>query len=346
MPIMIPNGLPAAATLAEENIFVMNETRAVTQDIRPLQILVLNLMPTKIATETQLSRLLGNTPLQVELELIHTDSHESKNTSREHLLKFYQTFEDVKDRWFDGLIITGAPVEQMPFEQVEYWPELCRIMEWSRTHVHSTFHICWGAQAGLYYHYGIGKVDLPEKLFGVYPHRVERRSCMLMRGFDDVFMVPHSRHTSVRREDIERCGKLKILASSEQAGVYAMATEGGRQIFITGHSEYDARTLESEYLRDKNADRFRETTERLYRRYPKWASDCQMNFLGTHDTIRILTALGGEAEGNHTNAELADLHMSPEARESACRLLTLAYAILAAMPGVPSVFYGDRKSVV
>ena len=251
MPIMIPNGLPAAKTLADENIFVMNETRAVTQDIRPLQILVLNLMPTKIATETQLSRLLGNTPLQVELELIHTDSHESKNTSREHLLKFYQTFEDVRDRWFDGLIITGAPVEQMPFEQVEYWPELCRIMEWSRTHVHSTFHICWGAQAGLYYHYGIGKVDLPEKLFGVYPHRVERRSSMLMRGFDDVFMVPHSRHTSVRREDIERCGKLKILASSEQAGVYAMATEGGRQIFITGHSEYDARTLESEYLRDK-----------------------------------------------------------------------------------------------
>ena len=253
MPIMIPNGLPAAKTLADENIFVMNETRAVTQDIRPLQILVLNLMPTKIATETQLSRLLGNTPLQVELELIHTDSHESKNTSRDHLLKFYQTFEDVKDRWFDGLIITGAPVEQMPFEQVEYWPELCRIMEWSRTHVHSTFHICWGAQAGLYYHYGIGKTDLPEKLFGVYPHRVERRSSMLMRGFDDVFMVPHSRHTSVRREDIERCGKLKILASSEQAGVYAMATEGGRQIFITGHSEYDARTLEAEYLRDKNA---------------------------------------------------------------------------------------------
>lgn len=223
MPIMIPNGLPAAKTLAAENIFVMNETRAVTQDIRPLQILVLNLMPTKIATETQLSRLLGNTPLQVELELIHTDSHESKNTSREHLLKFYQTFEDVKERWFDGLIITGAPVEQMPFEQVEYWPELCRIMEWSRTHVHSTFHICWGAQAGLYYHYGIGKTTLPEKLFGVYPHRVERRS------------------------------KLKILASSEQAGVYAMATEGGRQIFITGHSEYDAGTLESEYLRDKNA---------------------------------------------------------------------------------------------
>ena len=253
MPIMIPNGLPAAATLAEENIFVMNETRAVTQDIRPLQILVLNLMPTKIATETQLSRLLGNTPLQVELELIHTDSHESKNTSREHLLKFYQTFEDVKDRWFDGLIITGAPVEQMPFEQVEYWPELCRIMEWSRTHVHSTFHICWGAQAALYYHYGINKTDLPEKLFGVYPHRVERRSSMLMRGFDDVFMVPHSRHTTVRREDIEAVPSLQILASSDEAGVCIVRNRQGRQFFMMGHSEYDARTLENEYLRDVKA---------------------------------------------------------------------------------------------
>ena len=228
MPIMIPNGLPAAKTLAAENIFVMNETRAVTQDIRPLQILVLNLMPTKIATETQLSRLLGNTPLQVELELIHTDSHESKNTSREHLLKFYQTFEDVKERWFDGLIITGAPVEQMPFEQVEYWPELCRIMEWSRTHVHSTFHICWGAQAGLYYHYGIGKTTLPEKLFGVYPHRVERRSSMLMRGFDDVFMVPHSRHTTVRREterpEAVTAGTVK-LAGTDTENIYRLAAE-------------------------------------------------------------------------------------------------------------------------
>ena len=253
MPIKIPNGLPAAQTLAEENIFVMNETRATTQDIRPLQILVLNLMPTKIATETQLSRLLGNTPLQVELELLHTSSHESKNTAREHLFQFYKVFDEVKERNFDGMIITGAPVEQMPFEQVEYWDELCRIMEWSKTHVYSTFHICWGAQAGLYYHYGIRKVELPEKLFGVYPHRVERRFSMLMRGFDDTFMVPHSRHTTVLREDIERCGKLKILASSEQAGVYAVSTAGGRQIFITGHSEYDARTLEAEYLRDKAA---------------------------------------------------------------------------------------------
>ena len=217
MPIKIPNGLPAAQTLAEENIFVMNETRATTQDIRPLQILVLNLMPTKIATETQLSRLLGNTPLQVELELLHTSSHESKNTAREHLFQFYKVFDE--ERNFDGMIITGAPVEQMPFEQVEYWDELCQIMEWSKTHVYSTFHICWGAQAGLYYHYGIQKVELPEKLFGVYPHRVERRFSMLMRGFDDTFMVPHSRHTTVLREDIERCGRLKLLASSEQAGV-------------------------------------------------------------------------------------------------------------------------------
>ena len=252
MPIMIPNGLPAAKTLADENIFVMNETRAVTQDIRPLQILVLNLMPTKIATETQLSRLLGNTPLQVELELIHTDSHESKNTSREHLLKFYQTFEDVRDRWFDGLIITGAPVEQMPFEQVEYWPELCRIMEWSRTHVHSTFHICWGAQAGLYYHFGIKKRALPEKLFGVFAHRVEYKPSILFRGFDDVFMAPHSRHTTILREEVAAVPALNILASSEEAGLYAISAKEGNQFFITGHSEYDARTLEKEYLRDKS----------------------------------------------------------------------------------------------
>ena len=252
MPIMIPNGLPAAKTLAAENIFVMNETRAVTQDIRPLQILVLNLMPTKIATETQLSRLLGNTPLQVELELIHTDSHESKNTSREHLLKFYQTFEDVKERWFDGLIITGAPVEQMPFEQVEYWPELCRIMEWSRTHVHSTFHICWGAQAALYHHYGVRKVLLSQKMFGVFHHHVVHKGSILFRGFDDDFLVPHSRHTGIIEEDVRKCSALKVLAESKEAGIYAISTDNGRQIFITGHSEYDTNTLRDEYLRDKN----------------------------------------------------------------------------------------------
>ena len=201
MPIKIPNGLPAAQTLAGENIFVMDETRAVTQDIRPLQILVLNLMPTKIETETQLPRPLGNTPLQVELEFLHTSSHESKNAAKEHLFKFYQVFDQVLDR-SDGMAVTGAPVEQMPFEDVEYWQELCEIMEWSKTHVYSTFHICWGAQAGLYYHYGIRKYDLPEKLFGVFPHMVARRSSMFMRGFDDTFMVPHSRHTTIRREEV------------------------------------------------------------------------------------------------------------------------------------------------
>ena len=252
MPIKIPNELPATQVLTDENIFVMTETRAITQDIRPLQILVLNLMPTKIATETQLARLLSNTPLQVELELMQTSTHESKNTSKEHMLKFYTTFDKVRDRYFDGLVITGAPVENMPFEEVEYWNELCQIMEWSRTHVYSTFHICWGAQAGLYYHYGIPKVPLDKKMFGVFSHKVERRSSMLLRGFDDVFMVPHSRHTTVLREDIERCNKLKILASSEDAGIYAISTEGGRQVYITGHSEYDPLTLKAEYDRDKN----------------------------------------------------------------------------------------------
>ncbi|MBE6932195.1 MAG: homoserine O-succinyltransferase [Ruminococcaceae bacterium] len=252
MPIKIPNELPATQVLTDENIFVMTETRAIAQDIRPLQILVLNLMPTKIATETQLARLLSNTPLQVELELMQTSTHESKNTSKEHMLKFYTTFDKVRDRYFDGLVITGAPVENMPFEEVEYWNELCQIMEWSRTHVYSTFHICWGAQAGLYYHYGIPKVPLDKKMFGVFSHKVERRSSMLLRGFDDEFMVPHSRHTTVLREDIERCNKLKILASSEEAGIYALSTEGGRQVYITGHSEYDALTLKAEYDRDKS----------------------------------------------------------------------------------------------
>ena len=250
MPIKIPNGLPAAETLRKENIFVMAEQRATTQEIRPLQILLLNLMPKKIETETQLSRLLGNTPLQVELELIHTKSHQSKNTSPEHMLAFYKTFDDVKHRNFDGMIITGAPVEQMPFEQVEYWDELCEIMEWSKTHVHSTFHICWGAQAGLYYHFGIDKEPLPEKMFGIFPHKVDYKRSILFRGFDDTFMVPHSRHTTVRRELIEAEPALKILASSEEAGVYAITTKKGRQIFITGHSEYDAMTLDAEYRRD------------------------------------------------------------------------------------------------
>ena len=252
MPIQIPNDLPATGTLQQENIFVMPEDRAVSQDIRPLEIVLLNLMPTKVATETQFSRLLGNTPLQVKLELMHTTTHVSKNTSQEHLLTFYKTFDELKDRKFDGMIITGAPVEHLDFEQVDYWPELCRIMEWSKTHVHSTLHICWGAQAGLYYHYGVGKYPLEEKLFGVFRHRADYKRSILLRGFDDEFWAPHSRHTTVLREDIEAVPELKILASSEKAGVYAVMNKGGRQIFITGHSEYDPDTLEKEYLRDKN----------------------------------------------------------------------------------------------
>ena len=252
MPIKIPNSMPAAKTLTDENIFIMTETRALTQDIRPLRILILNLMPTKIATETQLARLLGNTPLQVEIELIHTKSYESKNTSQEHLLSFYKTFDDVKSSRFDGMIITGAPVEHLEFEKVEYWDELCEIFEWSKTHVHSTFHICWGAQAGLYYHFGVKKIPLPEKLFGVFPHTVDYKNPILFRGFDDVFYVPHSRNSTVDRAELERIPEIKILASSKEAGVYACMTREGRQIFITGHSEYEAGTLAQEYFRDKN----------------------------------------------------------------------------------------------
>jgi len=252
MPIKIPNDLPAVKTLEGENIFVMTETRAITQDIRPLKILLLNLMPKKIETETQLSRLLGNSPLQVDLELIHTKSHKSKNTSAEHLLAFYKTFEDVKDETFDGMIITGAPVENMEFEEVEYWEELCQIMEWTKTHVHSTLHICWGAQAGLYYHYGIKKYPLEKKLFGVFPHTVDYKKSILFRGFDDVFMVPQSRHTTVKTEDVKAVKELRILSSSEEGGVYAISTKRGKQIFITGHSEYDKDTLANEYFRDLN----------------------------------------------------------------------------------------------
>ena len=252
MPIQIPNDLPATGILQNENIFVMTENRANTQDIRPLEIVLLNLMPTKIVTETQLSRLLGNTPLQVNLELMHTSSHTSKNVSQEHLLAFYKSFDELKDRKFDGMIITGAPVENMPFEDVDYWEELCQIMEWSKTNVHSTFHICWGAQAGLYYHYGIQKKPLPEKMFGVFKHTADYKRAILLRGFDDEFWVPHSRHTTVEREDIEKVPGLRVLASSKEAGVYAVMSKEGRQIFITGHSEYDADTLNREYVRDKN----------------------------------------------------------------------------------------------
>ena len=253
MPIKIPNDLPATAVLEKENIFVITETRAITQDIRPLKIAILNLMPTKVETETQFVRLLGNTPLQVELELLHTKTHKSKNTSQEHLLTFYKTFEEVKDKKFDGLVITGAPVELMDFEEVEYWEELKEIMEWSKTNVTSTLHICWGAQAGLYYHYGIPKYTLDKKLFGVYKHKLDRKTALLFRGFDDEFYVPHSRHTDVKREDVEAVSDLKILASSDEAGLYVAATDLGRQIYVMGHAEYDADTLKKEYFRDKDA---------------------------------------------------------------------------------------------
>jgi homoserine O-succinyltransferase len=252
MPIKIPNDLPATRVLTEENIFVMTETRAMTQDIRPLKILLLNLMPTKIDTETQISRLLSNSALQVELTLIMTKTHQSKNTSKDHLFAFYKYFDDVKHMKFDGMIITGAPVEHLEFEDVEYWQELCEIMEWSKGNVHSTFHICWGAQAGLYYHFGIPKLPLDKKMFGVFPHTADYKRSTLFRGFDDVFYVPHSRHSEVRREDVEKVSELKILASSEKAGIYAISSKHGRQIFITGHSEYDRDTLKKEYLRDKN----------------------------------------------------------------------------------------------
>ena len=255
MPIKIPNELPAYKTLTDENIFVMTETRASGQDIRPLRILILNLMPTKIDTETQLVRLLSNTPLQVEIELIHTRTHKSKNTPAEHLLSFYKYFDDVKLQNFDGMIITGAPVEQLEFEEVEYWDELCEIMEWSKSHVHSTFHICWGAQAGLYYHYGIKKYPLDKKMFGIFPHKVVHTGSILFRGADEVFMVPHSRHTTVLEEDIRRVPELKILALSDEAGVYAISSDNGKQIFITGHSEYDAGTLRKEYVRDRDLGR-------------------------------------------------------------------------------------------
>ena len=252
MPIKIPNKLPATETLINENIFVITETRALTQDIRPLKILLLNLMPTKIETETQLARLLGNTPLQVELEFLQTATYAATHTSSDHMISFYKTFDQVKDRKFDGMIITGAPVENMEFEEVAYWDELCEIMEWSKKNVTSTFHICWGAQSGLYYHYGIKKHPLDKKMFGIFKHKVDHKNSILFRGFDDEFMVSHSRHTTILEEDIRKCDKLKILSTSDEAGVYVVSTDRGRQIFVTGHSEYDANTLKKEYERDKN----------------------------------------------------------------------------------------------
>jgi homoserine O-succinyltransferase len=252
MPVKIPSTLPARATLESENVFVMGEERAQKQDIRPLRVAILNLMPTKIATETQLLRLLSNSALQVEVSLVHTASYESKNTDAGHLLNHYVTFEEIRDQKYDGFIITGAPVEQLPFEQVDYWNELTRIIDWAETNVESTLYICWGAQAGLFHRYGIPKYDLPHKMFGVYEHRVLVPTEKLLRGFDDVFLAPHSRHTEIRRADIERVPDLHLLAESEQAGVYLLGTKDGRHIFVTGHSEYDPLTLKTEYDRDVN----------------------------------------------------------------------------------------------
>jgi homoserine O-succinyltransferase len=250
MPINIPDDLPAADILAGENIFVMTESRAHHQDIRPLRIAIMNLMPTKIETETQLLRLLGNTPLQVDITLLHPETHISKNTPAEHLERFYYRFRDIKEEKFDGLVITGAPVENLEFEEVNYWSELAEVMEWSKSHVYSTLHICWGAQAGLYYHYGSPKYALSEKLFGVYEHYKKTDNSKLLRGFDDVFSAPHSRYTGVDRRYIEENQHLEIIAESEDAGVYIAASKCGRQIFVTGHSEYDAFTLKNEYERD------------------------------------------------------------------------------------------------
>ncbi len=251
MPIRIANNLPARATLEQERIFVMEETRALTQDIRPIKIVILNLMPNKVVTETQILRALSNTPIQIDIDLIHTASHKSQHTAEEHLTKFYETFDQVKDNFYDGMIITGAPVELLDYEDVDYWPELCEIMEWSKSHVYSTLHICWGAMAGLYYHYGIPKYTLPKKCFGIFEHKmIYRNPVKLFRGFDDVFYVPHSRHTELHKEDIEKNSKLRILSESDESGVYCVSDLKGRQIFITGHSEYDVNTLDSEYKRD------------------------------------------------------------------------------------------------
>ncbi len=252
MPIKIPSNLPAFSTLQDERIFVMSDDRAEHQDIRPLKIAILNLMPKKIETETQILRLLSNTPIQVDIDFIQTKSHVSKNTSQDHLVKFYTTFDEIKNNRYDGMIITGAPVEQIEFEEVDYWEELCEILDWTRTNVFSTLHICWGAQAGLYRHYNIPKYALPKKMFGIFPHYLVNYSNKILKGFDELFYVPHSRHTEVKREDIEKVEELEILTESELSGVHMVASKNGRQFFITGHSEYDRDTLSNEYFRDKD----------------------------------------------------------------------------------------------
>jgi len=250
MPVKIPSTLPARAILEAENVFVMGEERARRQDIRPLRVAILNLMPTKIATETQLARLLGNTPLQVDVTLLHTATHEAKNTDAEHLLAHYETFEQVCHEKFDGLIITGAPVEQLAFEDVDYWPELQRILAWAETNVESTLYVCWGAQVGLYHRYGVPKYALPAKMFGVFEHHTLVPTSKILRGFDDVFLAPHSRYTEIRRADVERVTDLQILAESDVAGIYLLSSLDGRHVFVTGHPEYDPLTLQAEYERD------------------------------------------------------------------------------------------------
>lgn len=250
MPIKIPDNLPAFKILNKENIFTITEDRAFHQDIRPLKIVILNLMPTKIETETQILRLLGNSPLQIDIVLLHPGSHASKNISQEHLIKFYNTFNEIKDSKFDGMIITGAPIESVPFEEVDYWEELKTIMEWSKRNVFSTLHICWGAQAGLYYHYGVQKHKLDNKMFGVFKHKITKQNTKLLSGFDDEFYAPHSRHTEIRKLDIDKIDELEIISESEESGLYILSAKKGRQIFITGHSEYDPLTLKGEYDRD------------------------------------------------------------------------------------------------
>ncbi|MCM1007314.1 MAG: homoserine O-succinyltransferase [Ruminococcus flavefaciens] len=250
MPIRIPSELPAFKTLGEENIFVMSRDRAEHQDIRPLKVVILNIMPKKIETESQLLRLLSNTPIQVDIDLLQMASHTSRNTSQRHLESFYKTFDEIAGNRYDGMIITGAPVELLEYEQVDYWEEITQIMEWSKTHVFSTLYICWAAQAGLYYHFGIPKYPLEKKMFGIFPHRAEVSNCQLLRGFDDIFLVPHSRNTEIRREDIEKIPQLEILTSSDISGIHIVANKNGRQYFITGHSEYDRDTIANEYRRD------------------------------------------------------------------------------------------------
>lgn len=251
MPVKIPATLPARATLESENVFVMGEQRAASQDVRPMKVALLNLMPTKIATETQLLRLIGNSALQVDVTLLHTASHDSKNIDADHLLNHYTTFDEVRDEKFDGLIITGAPVEQMEFEAVDYWPEITRILDWAETHAYSTFNICWGAQAALYHRYGIPKYPLGRKMFGVFEHHTLAPTERLLRGFDDVFFAPHSRHTEIRRADLERIADIRILSESDEAGIYIVGSRDQRHIFVTGHSEYDPLSLQSEYERDR-----------------------------------------------------------------------------------------------